>query len=64
MPYTFTYAILEVSPKTFADIKRRLRKSGTLPDYLQKDDEHGWLIVFGTTALAVQKKRKTTKSKR
>jgi hypothetical protein len=56
--HTFTYAILEVAPATFADIKRRLRKTGTLPDYLQKDDEHGWLIVFGTTALAVKKRKK------
>lgn len=58
MPATFTFAILEVAPKTFADIKKRLRATGTLPEYLQKDDDHGWLIVFGTTALAVKKRKK------
>lgn len=55
---TCTFAILEVAPTTFSDIKARLRKTGTLAEYLQKDDDYGWLIVFDGTALAVKKRKK------
>lgn len=57
MSYTATYAILEVSKSTFYDVKRRLKKAGVLADFLEKNVEHGWILVFHTTALAIKKKK-------
>lgn len=52
MQSTHTYAVLDVAPRTFADICTRLERAGALGDYLMKGDtEHERLIVFGTVAL-------------
>lgn len=61
---TTTFTILEVSRSTFEDVKRRLKKAGALADFLQKNDEYGWVLVFDQTALAIeQTKRPGKKSK-
>jgi len=53
---THTYAILDVAPSTFKDITRRLIEADVLQYYQDRDDKGKDLIVFGTTALRVDKK--------
>lgn len=53
-----TYAILEVAMATHDDIRKRIEALGPLyvHDFLTVTKEHGVLIVFGETALAVERK--------
>lgn len=53
---TSTYAILEVSRKSFLDILRRLNKLGVLDNYLDEDSDGKAIIVLGTVAIKVEVK--------
>jgi hypothetical protein len=55
---THTYAILEVSPLTWQDIKNRLESVDSLRDYLDGD-----LLVLGTVALKAEKDEPSTKKR-
>src|SRR5688500_1903332 len=56
LSHTHTYAILDVAPATFADIKARIGALGReyVEQYLQREDGEE-LIVFGTVALQAEK---------
>jgi hypothetical protein len=57
--HTHTYAILLVAPRTYFDCRLRLQKAwahagGVFEsEYLGSDDRYGELLIFGTTAFAI-----------
>jgi hypothetical protein len=54
---THTYAILEVAPETYKDVRDRLEAAGVLQDYLWTGDKPE-IIIFGGVALKAEEKPK------
>jgi hypothetical protein len=52
---THTYAILEVAPETYKDVRDRLEAAGVLQDYLWTGDKPE-IIIFGGVALKAEEK--------
>ena len=48
--HTTSFATLEIDPRAFDDIKRRLKEAGALWDYLDTDEGRE-MIKFGSVAL-------------
>lgn len=52
--WTQTFSILEISKKSFLDIKLRLAAVNMLHEYLTLDDDKQEIIIFGTVALKAE----------
>lgn len=54
MTYTHTYAILEVSPKAYEEVRKKLAAAGYADQFLD-DAEHAEVIDMHGIALAAEK---------